>query len=68
MTPIAKLLFEFIQRNLDNNNQIKMSNNEIASHLGVHAMSISKGVKQLKDNGLVDTFYSDNLRRVITLL
>lgn len=68
MTPIQKLLLKYLQENKDKNNQIKMSNKELAQIIGVHAMSISKSVKALKNDGIVKTEYEDNLRRVITLL
>ena len=68
MTPIAKLLLKYLQENKDGNNQINLSNKTIAQELGVHAMSISNCVKQLKEGNMVVTEYKDNLRRVITLL
>lgn len=68
MTPITKLLLKYLQENKNESNQIKSSNKEIAIILGVHAMSISKCVKSLKNDGIVKTDYEDNLRRVITIL
>lgn len=68
MTPIQKLLLKYLQENKDESNQIKSSNKEIAKEIGVHAMSISKGVKLLKEENIIGTNYEDNLRRIITLL
>lgn len=68
MTPIMKLLLNYIKDNIDENDQIKMSNSELSLKLGVHVMSISRCVKLLKQENIIETKYEDNLRRVITLL
>lgn len=68
MTPITRLLFEFIKQNVNSNNQLNLSNEEISGKLEVNKSSVSRCVKLLKLEGLISTAYDDDLRRTITAL
>lgn len=67
MTPISKLLLRYIQENVNSKKELKLSNKEIGIEIGVHASSVSKCVRLLKVEGLVETKYDDNLDRTIIL-
>lgn len=67
MTPIMKMLLRFIKENTDGNNEFKWGNKEISKELGVHEISISRCVGLLKKQGEIETVYSNDLRRTITI-
>lgn len=67
MTPISKLLLRYIQDNANASKELKLSNKEIGVEIGVHASSVSKCVRLLKIENLIETKYDDNLDRTIIL-
>ena len=57
ITAYSKLLYVVLTKEIE---LLSAGNRTLAKRLGTNAITISRGIKQLKDNNLIDVKYSDN--------
>ena len=57
ITAYSKLLYIVLTKESE---LLLVGNRTIAKRLGTNAITISRAIKQLKDNNLIDVKYSDN--------
>lgn len=57
ITAYSKLLYFVLNKEEE---LLSVGNRTLAKRLGTNAITISRAIKQLKDNNLIDVKYSDN--------
>ena len=57
ITAYSKLLYVVLTKEIE---LLSAGNRTLAKRLGTNAITISRAIKQLKDNNLIDVKYSDN--------
>ena len=57
ITAYSKLLYFVLNKEIE---LLSAGNRTLAKRLGTNAITISRAIKQLKDNNLIDVKYSDN--------
>ena len=57
ITAYSKLLYFVLTKEIE---LLSAGNRTLAKRLGTNAITISRAIKQLKDNNLIDVKYSDN--------
>lgn len=57
ITAYSKLLYVVLNKEEE---LLSAGNRTLAKRLGTNAITISRAIKQLKDNNLIDVKYSDN--------
>ena len=57
ITAYSKLLYVILTKEIE---LLSAGNRTLAKRLGTNAITISRAIKQLRDNNLIDVKYSDN--------